>query len=526
MAKKQGKFGAVAAGHEETARAAIDILKAGGNAFDAAVTAMATACVVEPVLASLGGGGFLLVHRVNTSDDPVLYDFFTQTPKVRRASDEIDFFPILADFGTATQEFHIGAGACATPGMPAGISDIQKDLCRLSPADHFSRAIELARNGVRINDFQSFLFGVVSEIYSRDPESVSCFGENGKLAPLGGIVRNPDLADTFEALSREGYRLFSHGDIGSEIHEFSQLFGGHITINDLAGYRVEKRAPLNFEYRSSRILTNPAPSTGGLLIAFALRLMEKTGYGSIHETMDAQSNNPDHHALAKIMASTNRARVESGLKDLKADAADILLDGDFLSVYASSVLGRPQASRGTTHISVVDASGNAASATLSNGEGCGRMLPRRGFMLNNMLGEEDINPLGFNAWAEDVRLCSMMSPSLILEESGSITALGSGGSNRIRTAVLQVISNILDHNMDLEQAIRHARMHYENGILNIEGPCSKSLIRSLERSGWKTLFWEEPNLFFGGVHAARHFPDQGVFNAAGDPRRGGCAEIK
>ena len=239
MAKKKGKYGAVAAGHEETALAAMEILKAGGNAFDAAVAAMATACVTEPVLASLGGGGFLLARKGNGSEETVLYDFFTQTPKIRKPAEDVEFFPILADFGTATQEFHIGAGACATPGMTAGISSIQNDLCRMSPAEHFSHAISLARQGVRVNDFQSFLFGVVAEIYKRDPESVSCFGDGGELAPLGGILKNPDLADTLEALGREGQALFSQGQISSDIHEFSQEYGGHLTSDDLKGYEVE-----------------------------------------------------------------------------------------------------------------------------------------------------------------------------------------------------------------------------------------------------------------------------------------------
>jgi len=142
-----GKFGAVAGGHEETVEAAGNILKAGGNAFDAAVAAMATACVAEPVLASLGGGGFLLARTAELPDKAVLYDFFTQTPGKQRAIEETEFMPVLADFGTATQEFHIGAGACATPGMVAGLSAIQRDLCRMPPVEHYGQAIELARQG-------------------------------------------------------------------------------------------------------------------------------------------------------------------------------------------------------------------------------------------------------------------------------------------------------------------------------------------------------------------------------------------
>lgn len=524
MTRESGTFGAVAAGHEETARAAVEILKAGGNAFDAAVAAMATACVAEPVLASLGGGGFLLARSADGPEEAVLYDFFSQTPKQRRATQEIEFLPVLADFGTVTQEFHIGGGACATPGMVAGVTAIQRDLCRMGADEHFAHAISLARGGVRVNDFQSSLFDVVSAIYTRDPQSMACFGDStGNLAPLGALVSNPDFADTLAALTREGERLFSEGEIAAEICAFSRDFGGHLSKEDLGGYRVERRAPLRIDYRSTCILTNPPPSTGGLLVAFALRLMERTGYGA-RESNGSHATDikaPDNKARAHIMAATNRARVESGLRALRADAADTLLDMDFLAAYEADILGRPPALRGTTHISIVDIAGNAASVTLSNGEGCGRMLPGRGFMLNNMLGEEDINPLGFNAWPEDVRLCSMMSPSLVLEENGVITALGSGGSNRIRTAVLQVISNILDHGMGIASAVCAPRLHFENGILNMEALRARTGMDDLKDIAPEIVVWEKPNMFFGGVHAVRYIPDEKTFDAVGDPRRGG-----
>jgi len=523
MARESGAFGAVAAGHEETARAAADILMAGGNAFDAAIAAVMTACVVEPVLASLGGGGFLLARSADRPNDPVLYDFFTQTPKQRRRGGEVEFFPVLADFGTATQEFHIGGGACATPGMAAGIGAVQRDLCRMAAGEHFAHALKVARDGVHVSDFQSFLFSVVSAIYSFDPASIQCFGAaDGGLAPKGALVKNPDFATTLEALAHEGVSLFSHGEIATEISEFSRQHGGHLSQQDLAGYRVERRVPLQFTYNGAKIATNPSPSTGGLLIAFALKLMEKTGYGS---TEPGTHGVTDDEALAHIMAATNSARVESGLSDLKNGAGDVLLDAGFLATYEAEILGRPRALRGTTHISVVDAAGNAASVTLSNGEGCGRMLPKRGFMLNNMLGEEDINPLGFHAWPLDVRLCSMMSPSLVLEDAGIVTALGSGGSNRIRTAVLQVVSNLLDHGMDVATAVRKPRLHFESNVLNIEGPRPKSEVGDLESISPQALYWDVPNMFFGGVHAVQYNPGTQIYDASGDPRRGGLAIV-
>lgn len=144
MAGVTGTGGSVAAGHQKTVEAASIILEAGGNAWDAALAAMATACVVEPVLASLGGGGFMMVQGADHSVEPILYDFFAHTPQVSRSANEVEFFPVIADFGAAQQEFHIGAGSVAVPGMVAGMSAIHDDLCTMPMTRIFEPAIAFA----------------------------------------------------------------------------------------------------------------------------------------------------------------------------------------------------------------------------------------------------------------------------------------------------------------------------------------------------------------------------------------------
>ena len=170
----------------------------------------------------------------------------------------------------------------------------------------------------------------------------------------------------------------------------------------------------------------------------------------------------------------------------------------------------PAAYRGTTHISVIDRDGNAAAASLSNGEGNGSIVGNFGFMLNNMLGEEDLAPGGLGAWREGVRLSSMMAPTIILQPDGTVIALGTGGSNRIRTAILQVAVNLLDHGMSLEEAVTAPRLHLEKcGTLSFEPGLpegAQAIFRALED---KAHAWPEANLFFGGVHAARRFGDGG-----------------
>ncbi len=221
------------------------------------------------------------------------------------------------------------------------------------------------------------------------------------------------------------------------------------------------------------------------------------------------------------MALTNKGRLDSRLHDAGEDAAGALLDPQFVDVYRRQVLGRPAALRGTTQISVIDALGNAASMTLSNGEGCGYMVPGTGIVLNNLLGEEDINPHGFHRWPCDVRMCSMMAPSLVERPDGVIAAVGSGGSNRIRTAILQVLLNLLEFGMTVEDAVTSPRIHFENDLLSIEPGFCEGDIAALAEDFPNMEKWRERNLFFGGVHTVQFDPGAGSFEGAGDMRRGG-----
>jgi gamma-glutamyltranspeptidase / glutathione hydrolase len=174
---------------------------------------------------------------------------------------------------------------------------------------------------------------------------------------------------------------------------------------------------------------------------------------------------------------------------------------------------------------VIDAEGNAAAVSLSNGEGNGTIVGAFGFMLNNMLGEEDLTSGGLGEWREGTRLSSMMAPTIILQEDGTVTALGTGGSNRIRTAILQVAVNLLDHGMSLEQAVEAPRLHVErDGKTSFEPGLSEREERALLAQGEQAHAWPQANLFFGGVHAARRHPKGGV-DGAGDPRRQGKALI-
>ena len=504
-------LGVIAAGHPITANAAVEILRAGGNAFDATLAAMLTACVPEAVLASIGGGGFLMAYEAS-SGKTTLYDFFAHTPRRKPPLDTLDFYAITADFGPATQEFHIGAGSSAVPGLVPGLFAVHQDLGRLNMQDIVIPGIRAARDGVEVSPFHAYLHTVIPPILTATPGISRYFAPEGTLLKAGEIYRNPELAQTYEALAREGADLFVHGEIGKAILRLSQENGGAIAEQDLSGYQVYRRKPLVWRHRDTELFLNPAPSAGGPLLAFGLGLLEQiVPQGAI-----------DAPTLARVMAATNEAR-----KDFGDDLAEIATPPT-IAKHLAELSDRPQFSRGTTHISVIDAEGNAASATVTNGEGNGLVVEPYGFMLNNMLGEEDLNPQGFHAWRENTRLASMMAPTIMLGTDGTLTALGSGGSNRIRTALLQVALHLIDRGFTLEDAVTAPRMHVEKcGTLSYEQQNWGDLYQASELTALEELAttlhpWPQANMFFGGVHAVQRGPD-GTLTGAGDPRREGVS---
>lgn len=501
--------GVVAAGHACTARAAAGALRDGGNAFDAALAGLFMSTVPEAVLASLGGGGFLMAYRADTNQT-ILYDFFTQTPKSPRPPAELDFRAIEADFGPATQEFHIGLGASATPGFVPGMCAIHADLCRLPLADLVAPTIEAARGGVTVTPFHAYLFQVISPILLASEGVRRQFAPSGDLLKAGEIYASPGIADALELLVREGAPAFCAGQVGQAMIEQSAALGGSLTAHDLANYRVELREPLRWEFADHTCLLNPAPAAGGALIAFALSLVE---------TAIAGGANLPPLELARIMETTNRVRQAKGDEFFIRSGA-----GDLRAQFARLV-GAPTVSRGTTHISVIDGDGNAAAATISNGEGNGEIVGDFGFMLNNMLGEEDLNPMGFHRYEADARMSSMMAPTLLLGGDGAVAALGSGGSNRIRTAILQTVCNLLIRGMDLPQAVEAPRLHVEKcGTLSFEDLLSESERSALLNAFANAKAWPEKNMFFGGVHAVRRGA-AGELEGYGDPRRCGASIV-
>jgi gamma-glutamyltranspeptidase/glutathione hydrolase len=499
----------VAAGHELTTSAAAEILQDGGNAFDAALAGVFMSFVAEAVFASPGGGGFLMARRAR-SDASRLFDFFTETPRRRRPASEVEFFPIYADFGPAKQEFHIGLGSSATPGVVPGLFAIHAALCKLPMRRLVEPAVRAGRSGFPLSAFQAYLFTVIAPILTASESVARIFAPNGKPMTAGETFRNAELAECLEWLAEDDARLFLDGDVGQAIVADSLSCGGQLTADDLKRYRVELREPLYWRHKGASVALNPPPAASGALIAFGLAYLE---------TLAEHGRVIDALALRAAMEATNAARATHG------DGLAQRLTGGALQSEMREAARHPQAYRGTTHVSVIDADGNAASVSLSNGEGNGSIVGKFGFMLNNMLGEEDLANGRLDAWREGRRMSSMMAPTIILQEDGTVTALGTGGSNRIRTAILQVAVNLLDHGMSLDAAVEAPRLHVDrDGMVSFEPGLPEQAQAELRALEEKAHAWPQANLFFGGVHAARRHPKGGV-EGAGDPRRQGAALI-
>lgn len=509
--------GVAASGSAEVTQTAVDILEAGGNAFDAVLGALCTASVAEPLLASLGGGGFLMALPEGAK--PRVYDFFCQTPKRHRDSQDIDFYPIMANFGTAEQEFHVGLGSSAVPGVVAGIFEAHGELGRMPVAEIMAPAVTLGREGIEADYFHAYVVRILEPIMRATPQAFALFespARPGELIDEGECFRNADIAEAFEALAVEGPDLFYRGEWAERLARECEQQGGLLTREDLEDYRVERREPVVFRYRGSRVAINPPPSPGGCLVAFALGVMSDwdssaTAWGSEQHFMN----------LLRGMRAASVARHDFSMEGgLNREVMGRLLDEKTIREWRAALDTHTLFSRGTTHISVADAKGSIASLTASNGEGCGFVLPGTGIMLNNMLGEEDLHPAGFNRWKADTRLASMMSPAIAETPKGTRYALGSGGSNRIRSAVTQTLVNLLDFGMAPGDAVEAPRIHLEGPLLSTEPGIPEAALAAMDASVPSSHHWPDQNLFFGGVHTVSVQPG-GIFDGAGDPRRGG-----
>jgi gamma-glutamyltranspeptidase/glutathione hydrolase len=495
--------GAIAAGHPLTAGVGAAILDEGGNAVDACIAAGFASWVVESPLTGPGGGGFMLVHRARDRTTRLL-DFFVAVPGLGRArAQPIEMESIDVEFDReSAQAFHIGAATCAVPGNAAGLEAAHRSYGSLPWRELVAPAIDLARSGFELNRQQAYLHAILDVILRHTAEGRRVYPR----PEAGKRLRLPDLGDTLERIADRGAHDLYDGELARAVVAHLRETGGLVSPADLRSYRVVRRRPLAVRFRRREVLTNPPPSSGGVLIAYGLRLLDRLSparFGSAEAIAQ----------LAEVMREQSRARRQRFAADLYRGG----LAGRLLSDQSvRRALTRIRAVSSTTHVSVVDGAGNAASLSASAGSGSGVIVPGTGIHLNNMLGEYDLQ----GPSRPGSRLTSMMAPSLVLERGRPRLVVGSAGSVRLRGAILQVIVNVVDHGVGVEEAITAPRVHLEEPELHCEGGADPDELNRLEAMDYRLVRWRRRNLYFGGVSAVELLRD-GSLAAAGDPRRGG-----
>jgi len=498
--------GVVAAGHPLTAEAGASVLREGGNAVDAAVAAVLMSFVAESPLTGPGAGGFMLVHQGGES---TLLDFFVAAPgKGLDARKPADLVPLDIHFAEdAVQRFHVGPASCGAYGTTLGMATALERFGTIPLADLSAAPARAAQEGVEVVPMQAFLFQVLGPIVTSTPESAAIYAPEGRLLEEGETIRLPELGGLLERLGSEGPAFLYSGDVARAASEWVLERGGLLSAEDLAGYEVIERKPAGVDFRGRSVLTNPPPSSGGILIADALALLERLGPGGGVRT------------TAEVIATTNSARDEEFLEGLGTEG---YLERFLAAQALDEVAGEVRSRLGnTTHVSVMDGAGDCASVTCSNGSCSGVVVPGTGLHLNNMLGEDDLNPLGPHRHAPGARVPSMMAPTVVLREGRPELVLGSAGSNRIRSAILQTILGVVEGGLSAGEAVDAPRIHVEGGVVEAEPGADQAALDALE-SGFDVRRWSERNLFFGGVQAVARDPETGELTGGGDPRRGGA----
>ncbi|HKJ36128.1 MAG TPA: gamma-glutamyltransferase, partial [Solirubrobacterales bacterium] len=436
--------GAVAAGHPETAEAGAWALREGGNATDAAVAAIATSMAVESPLTGLGAGGYMLVFEPGA--EPALLDFFVAAPGLGDRERRSELNPIDVDFGGTVQVFNIGAASCGVPGTPAGLVEANRRWGSMPLETLLRPAIGHARNGVHVNRQQAYLLEILGPILTHEPEGMALYAPGGSPLTEGDRFVFAELAEALELLAAEGADPYYRGDVAGRICDWVGQRGGQLAPEDLAAYEPVARDPVRIRFMGSEILTNPPPSSGGLLIALVLALLERLERADLPALVAAMEEAQEARSIEFVQGLSEPGFADRFLEPHRVAEAerrcrDVVRPGGRRAA-PGDALGS------TTHITAVDGEGRCASVTCSNGTGSGLLVPGTGVHVNNMLGEQDLNPFGFHEHEPTRRLPSMMSPTVVLRNGELEAGMGSAGSNRIRDAVAQAIVRIVVDGME------------------------------------------------------------------------------
>jgi gamma-glutamyltranspeptidase/glutathione hydrolase len=517
----------VATAHPLASEAGVEILKAGGNAIDAAVAAALALNVVEPHCSGIGGGGFAVIHMADSRDD--VMEFRERAP----AGVSLDHY---FEGGSIRKDWtEWGGRSVAPPGQVRGLFDLLHKYGHKDFAFVARPAIRLASEGFPVTENLAKVIAEKAEILSRDDAAAAIYLNRGVPWKKDEILRNPDLAVTLSRLSLEGPELFYRGEIANAIVRAVTSDGGVLALSDLEDFRSNVLAPVKGIYRGYEIVSMPPPSSGGACLIQVLRMLE---YYDL--SMDPQEAPGAIHPLAEA------------LKLAFADRERFLADPEFVNVPLDWLLGdahiaelrkqidlerareaiptsasmEKNESWNTTHISVVDRWGSAVSMTLTINHwfGSGLVVPGYGFLLNDEMADFTFAADSPNRPEGRKRPLSSMTPTIVLKDDRPFLVIGSPGATRIITAVAQIVVNVIDHGMDIDEAIEAPRFHAmsekgESSPLYIESRFPLKTVDRLRSMGHRVEMKEAYDPYFGGAQGVLIRPGEGLLRGGADSRR-------
>lgn len=522
----QGQNGVVSTGRAEATQIGVDVLKAGGNAVDAAVAIGFALGVCEQQSSGIGGGGFMMVRFAKTGEIKFL-DFRDESA----AAASLDMWTVDENGKVAGDENKIGAKAVAVPGEVKGMLYALDNYGTMSREEVMAPAIQLAEEGFTVSDITSRDIKDAYGTIIRFPATEKLYlDENGFPYEPGDTIRNPDLAATLRTIAAEGENAFYTGDIAQKIVDAVQAEGGCLTMEDMANYEIHVGEPVHGTYRGYDVYSSNLPSSGGSIILEILNILENFDVGG----MDPES--PEYfHLLSEAFklgfADRTKYMGDPAYVDVPVSG---ITNKDYAAQLAASIDPEhsqtydagdpwPFESESTTHYSIMDAEGNmvAVTKTVDATFASGLVAEGTGILLNDTLFDFSVDPESPNVVAGSKRPLSSMSPTLILKDGQPFMSLGAPGTTRIITGVAQVISKVIDHGMDIQDAIDAVRMHDDFGTLILEDRVSQETKDKLTAMGHE-LNTGEVWFTFPCVQACMRTED-GILRGAADPRRDGLA---
>jgi gamma-glutamyltranspeptidase/glutathione hydrolase len=499
---------AVAATGRQALGAGLAVVEDGGNAVDAALASAFVTLATEPGIVSLGGGAYVAVWPVG--GDPIVVDGNVEMPG--RGGDESrlgnGIRELVTDYGGGVT-MYVGPGSVATPGIVPAFAVAAERYARLPWARLVVPAAEAARGYPLGAAAARYLGHVAGSLFAEDDEAHGLVsGPGGSQPQAGQACRNDALAETLARLAAEGPGLFTEGDVGRALVAAMSDQGGLVTADDLARYEPVVRAAHRLTVGDWEVATNPPPSVGGPMLAVMLSELARRTDWTWDDAIEIQR---------RVLGY--RASVHDLSPDLEADGLDLLGrigEGGLDALHRSS---------STAHVSAVDSEGNACAVTMSSGYSAGITIPGTGVLLNNTLGEVELNRHGLHALRPGTRLASNMAPTTARTHphasgGGRPLAIGSPGADRITTALMLVLGQGCLHGRDLREAVAAPRLHLrlrDDGFV-VEHERDEAIAAAVARSGLPGHEYPEPHMYFGGVGAALETLD-GDLVAAGDTRR-------